>query len=63
VTGAIAQKYRGIVGTFGSSQTGYIKNYAYDDRLKYREPPHFLDPVQTAWRVVRETEQVPAAGP
>jgi hypothetical protein len=63
VTGAIAQKYRGIVGTFGSSTTGYLKNYVYDDRLKYREPPHFLDPVQTAWRVVRETEQVPAAGP
>jgi hypothetical protein len=63
VTGAIAQKYRGIVGTFGGSSTGYLKNYNYDDRLKYREPPHFLDPVQTAWRVVRETEQVPAAGP
>jgi hypothetical protein len=63
VTGAIAQKYRGIVGTFGGGNTGYIKNYGYDDRLKYREPPHFLDPVQTAWRVVRETEQVPAAGP
>jgi len=63
VTGAIAQKYRGIVGTFGSSTTGYLKNYVYDDRLKYREPPHFLDPVQTAWRVVRENEQVPAAGP
>jgi hypothetical protein len=63
VTGAIAQKYRGIVGTFGGSQTGYLKDYNYDDRLKYREPPHFLDPVQTAWRVIRETEQVPAAGP
>jgi hypothetical protein len=63
VNGAIAQKYRGIVGTFGSSDTGYTKDYVYDDRLKFREPPHFLDPVQTAWRVVRETEQTPAAGP
>jgi Tfp pilus assembly protein PilX len=63
VNGAIAQKYRGIVGTFGGSDTGYKKNYVYDDRLKYREPPHFLDPVQTAWRVVRENEQTPAAGP
>jgi Tfp pilus assembly protein PilX len=63
VNGAIAQKYRGIVGTFGSSNTGYLKNYVYDDRLKYREPPHFLDPVQTAWRIIRETEQTPPAGP
>jgi Tfp pilus assembly protein PilX len=63
VNGAIAQKYRGIVGTFGSNDTGYLKNYVYDDRLKYREPPHFLDPVQTAWRIVRETEQTPPAGP
>jgi Tfp pilus assembly protein PilX len=59
VDGAIAQKYRGIVGTFGGSPTGYLKDYNYDDRLRYRQPPHFLDPVQTAWRVLRETEQTP----
>jgi Tfp pilus assembly protein PilX len=63
VNGAIAQKYRGIVGTFGANDTGYLKDYNYDDRLKYREPPHFLDPVETAWRIVRENEQTPAAGP
>ena len=32
----------------------------YDDRLRFRSPPHFLDPVQAAWRVQRYTEQVPA---
>ena len=51
VTGAIAQKFRGPVGTSGG--TGYIKDYAYDDRLRYREPPHFIDPVQAAWRMSR----------
>jgi hypothetical protein len=62
VTGAIAQKFRGAVGTGnGSTHTGYIKNYVYDDRLKYRSPPFFLDPVQAAWRVNRSNEQVPAA--
>jgi hypothetical protein len=58
VNGAIAQNYRGTVGTTGG--TGYLKDYNYDDRLKYRQPPHFLDPVQTGWRVIRQTEQTPA---
>ncbi|MEA2481713.1 MAG: hypothetical protein QOJ07_3635 [Thermoleophilaceae bacterium] len=60
VNGAIAQKFRGPVGTFGGSGTGYIKNYTYDDRLIYRSPPFFLDPVQSAWRTVRVTERSPA---
>ena len=55
VTGAIAQKFRGPVGTFGGGSTGYLKNYVYDDRLRYIEPPHFVDPVQSAWIVGRET--------
>ena len=33
VNGAIAQKYRGAVGTTGG--TGYLKNYNYDSRLRY----------------------------
>lgn len=55
VEGAIAQKFRGPVGTFGSSPTGYQKNYVYDDRLKYLEPPSFIDPVQSAWVISRQT--------
>ena len=63
VKGAIAQKFRGPVGTFsGSTRThGYAKDYWYDDRLRYRSPPYFLDPVVAAWRVVRNNEQAPAA--
>ncbi len=53
VNGAIAQKFRGAVGTVGNS--GYIKDYNYDDRLRYQEPPHFFDPIQSAWHVQRET--------
>jgi hypothetical protein len=53
VNGAIAQKYRGPVGTVGGH--GYLKDYNYDDRLRYTEPPHFFDPIQFAWRVQRET--------
>jgi hypothetical protein len=58
VSGAIAQRYRGPVGTSGG--TGFLKSYTYDDRLKYRSPPHFLNPVDSAWQIVRENEQVPA---
>ncbi len=61
VDGAIAQYYRGPVGTSGSGGgTGYLKNYIYNDRLRYREPPYFLDPVRAAWRIARQTEQLPA---
>jgi Tfp pilus assembly protein PilX len=62
VVGAIAQWYRGVVGTGSPVATGYVKDYNYDDRLKVREPPNFLDPVKTSWRIVRQTEQKPAVG-
>jgi len=64
VVGAIAQEYRGTVGTFNTStgqvQTGYLKNYVYDDTLRYHDPPFFLDPVQAGWDIQSETEQVPS---
>jgi type II secretory pathway pseudopilin PulG len=63
VHGAIAQRFRGAVGTFSGTRlnSGYTKNYEYNDDLRYRSPPYFLDPLQAAWRVVRANEQVPAA--
>jgi Tfp pilus assembly protein PilX len=57
VNGAISQKFRGAVGTTGG--TGYLKDYNYDDRLRYQEPPHFLDPVESAWHIQRETLDFP----
>mgnify|MGYP001409761163 CR=1 FL=1 len=56
VVGAIVQKYRGPVGT--SARTGYLKNYWYDDRFRYRSPPYFLTPVAAAWDIVRSHEVV-----
>jgi hypothetical protein len=55
VNGAIAQKYRGAVGTGGGSGTGYLKSYNYDSRLRYIEPPSFIEPEKTAWVIGRET--------
>lgn len=46
VFGTIAQENRGAVGTGSGATptTGYIKNYNYDSRLRYLEPPYFLNP-------------------
>jgi Tfp pilus assembly protein PilX len=61
VNGAIAQTFRGPVGTGGSSiATGYVKNYNYDDRFRVANPPYFLDPVQSSWRKIRFNEETPA---
>ncbi len=57
INGALAQRFRGPVGQFNASGPvhGYSKNYTYDNRLKYVQPPHFLDPVQTAWHIDRQS--------
>lgn len=61
VYGAIAQRFRGPVGTGSGAtiSTGYLKDYWYDNRLRFRSPPHFLDPVNAAWGVGRQNELVP----
>ena len=58
VYGAIAQRFRGIVGQVGGS--GYTKDYKYDERLAVDEPPYFLNPINAGWEVARET--APEAG-
>jgi Tfp pilus assembly protein PilX len=59
VKGAIAQEYRGPVGTSGHT-TGFLKDYHYDKRFRYRSPPYFLSPIAAQWNAVRINEQVPA---
>jgi hypothetical protein len=63
VNGAIVQRFRGPVGTVsnGTVTNGYIKDYWYDDRLRYRSPPYFLDPLESKWDVIQTQEQVPAS--
>jgi Tfp pilus assembly protein PilX len=53
IYGAIAQKFRGVVGVVGTS--GYIKDYNYDERLATDEPPYFLAPLDSGWMIARET--------
>ncbi len=56
ITGALTQKYRGIVrrGT-----AGYAKNYVYDERLAYDAPPRFLNPTISSFSAVRTQERKP----
>ena len=53
VNGAIAQYFRGAVGTTAS--TGYLKNYTYDDRLAVLSPPYLFDISTADWQLSRET--------
>ena len=57
IWGSIAQFWR---GTVGRGESGYIKNYNYDDRLASIQPPSFLSPSTTSWKLSRET--APPAG-
>jgi Tfp pilus assembly protein PilX len=52
IWGAIAQDWRGRV-TAGNNP--YLKNYNYDERLATKQPPSFLSPTSTSWKVARET--------
>ena len=58
VYGAVAGLYtNGFTGEFSGSTIihGYPYDANYDNRLQVEEPPHFLNPVQAAWYVQRQT--------
>lgn len=59
VTGSIAQKFRGPVGTNsgGVPASGYLKNYVYDKRLAYLQPPYFLKPTSSPWAVASVVDE------
>jgi hypothetical protein len=57
VNGAIAQYFRGAVGTTGG--TGYLKAYTYDDRMKVLAPPYLFDISTADWELQRETVCMP----
>lgn len=55
VDGSISQRFRGPVGT--NAPSGYLKDYAYDNRMKKQGPPRFLVPDDAPWGVVRWEER------
>lgn len=52
IWGAIAQFWRGPVG---EGEHGYTKNYNYDERLEYLQPPDFLTPTSSQLKLDRIT--------
>ena len=56
ITGAITQKFRGIIRRGSAS---YSKNYVYDQRLRYDAPPKFLNPTVSSFSSVRTEEREP----
>ncbi len=60
IRGSLAQRYRGttLVGTaVGSS--GFVKDYRYDDRLRFDEPPYFPRFSSSVWVVKTSGELKP----
>lgn len=56
INGSLAQEYRGAVGQFtigwnGNYQIadGFTKDYTYDSRLRYQQPPYFTSPTLPNW--------------
>ncbi|MEO7897347.1 MAG: hypothetical protein ABIR65_08635 [Pseudolysinimonas sp.] len=58
IYGALAQKFRGTVGT--AAGMGYTKLYEYDTRFRNIAPPKFLTPTSTTYGVT-QIATVPAA--
>jgi hypothetical protein len=54
IWGSIAENFRGRV-TCCASGGNYIKNYKYDERLKYDQPPDFLTPTSSEVTLARVT--------
>lgn len=59
VRGSIAQRWRGIVGT-GNGNTGFLKDYSYDTRLKFSGPPYFPQWNNASWSAQTTGEIKPA---
>lgn len=53
IEGSISQRYRGPIGTFSGSTrvSGYLKSYWYDEQMKYQQPPHFIEPVNSGYEI------------
>ncbi|MFA5867801.1 MAG: hypothetical protein WC891_07585 [Actinomycetota bacterium] len=58
--GSICQRYRGPVGTFSATRrTGYYKKYEFDERMAYLAPPHFIEPANAGFEIIKWLESAP----
>jgi Tfp pilus assembly protein PilX len=65
IVGSLAQVFRGPVGTFcgNTIASGYAKNYTYDSRLQYLQPPYFNSATLPDWQQTSFAECNPTAAP
>ncbi len=61
IDGSLAQEFRGPVGT--TNGNGYQKNYIWDRRLRYLQPPYFTSPTLPNWVKSSFAECRPTATP
>ncbi len=54
IWGSIAEDWRGRV-TCCAAGGDYLKDYKWDSRLENLQPPDFLPPATTSWKIERET--------
>jgi hypothetical protein len=61
VDGGMIQRFRGPVGCTGcsTSQSGYLKDYNYDQRLVTLAPPHLADLAASEWNPLEFIEGAP----
>ncbi len=55
VAGMFSNGMTGVFSGGGGIIHGYPYNLKYDNRLQISEPPHFLNPIEAAWYIQRET--------
>ena len=62
IYGAIAQDWRGAVGTFSGSSisSGYSKYYTWDNRLQYVTIPAYLNPGTPSWSLASSATVSPS---
>lgn len=55
LAGLYTNGFTGIINSGDVVEHGYGYNAEYDNRLQIEEPPHFLNPIQAAWYIQRQT--------
>lgn len=55
--GSVTQRFRGYVHRSNQGGTGYLKDYAYDDRFVLHRPPCFFDAVDQSGRALFDVVQ------
>jgi hypothetical protein len=62
LTGSLYQRFRGYVHRANNGGTGYLKNYKYDERLRYWQLPIFVNPAYELIPAVLDFDTIVTTG-